>query len=194
PFALWTGPSGPEPAAGFDGDGRFADGVVEAEVLVRGATELAAVVVRGLPSGGGLEERFTGYEVAMVPPLKLVELRKSTAKGSSVLASVKRELPADSWLHIRLEAEGGRLAATLDREARPLLTAEDADPVVRPGHLGLRTWGAALEARGVVVTPRGAAAVRADPANPPDAGEAAARAARDLCLLILNMNEFIHVD
>jgi hypothetical protein len=36
--------------------------------------------------------------------------------------------------------------------------------------------------------------VRIDPGQPPDAAEAAARARRDLCLVILNLNEFLYVD
>jgi len=182
PFAFWKE------------QGRFSDGAIEAELFIRGATELTAVVVRGLSAGGGLAQRFTGYELAFVPPLKTIELRKATEKGSTVLASVKRELPPDAWLHVRLEIVGGRITATIDREPTPFLTADDAAPLARPGHVGLRTWGASLDVRNMFVQPSGGELVRIDPAQPPDAAEATARARRDLCLMILNLNEFLYVD
>jgi mono/diheme cytochrome c family protein len=194
PFALWQPPPDREAAAGFEPQGRFTDGAVEAELFIRGATELAAVVVRGLPEGEKMAQRFTGYELAIVPPLKAIELRKATAKGSLVLAAVKRELAPDSWVHVRLEAVGGRIVATLDREAVPVLTADDPEPLSRPGQAGLRTWGASLEARNMFAHPVGGDLVRLDPAQPPSAAEVAARAQRDLCLLILNLNEVLYVD
>ncbi|MCE9632290.1 MAG: DUF1553 domain-containing protein [Planctomycetia bacterium] len=194
PFALWRPSGDSEPAAGFEAQGRFAEGAVEVELFVRGATELAAVVIRGLVKGEKLTERFTGYELAIVPPLKAIELRKATAKGSQVLASAKRELTPDAWVHVRLETVGGRITATLDRESTPILTAEDPEPLDRPGHVGLRTWGASLDARQVVARPVGGDPVRIDPAQPPTPAEAAARAERDLCLLILNLNEMLYVD
>jgi hypothetical protein len=194
PFALWRPSGDSEPATGFEAQGRFAEGAVEVELFVRGATELAAVVIRGLVKGEKLTERFTGYELAIVPPLKAIELRKATAKGSQVLASAKRELTPDAWVHVRLETVGGRITATLDRESTPILTAEDPEPLDRPGHVGLRTWGASLDARQVVARPVGGDPVRIDPAQPPTPAEAAARAERDLCLLILNLNEMLYVD
>jgi len=182
PFALWKD------------QGQIGDGAIEAELFIRGATELAAVVVRGLSAGDGLTQRFTGYELAFVPPLKTVELRKATEKGSTVLASAKRELPPDAWVHVRLEIAGGRITATIDREPTPFLTADDTEPLARPGHVGLRTWGASLDGRNMFVQAAGGDLVRIDPAQPPDAAEATARARRDLCLVILNLNEFLYVD
>jgi hypothetical protein len=194
PFALWQLPAGQEPPTGFEPQGKFTDGVVEAELLIRGATELTAVVIRGLAEGDKLAQRFTGYELAIVPPLKVIELRKATAIGSTVLAAVKRELTPDSWLHVRLEAAGGRITATLDREAVPVLVADDPEPLARPGHAALRTWGASLDARNMFAHPAGGDLVRIDAAQPPSAAEVAARAERDLCLLILNLNEVLYVD
>jgi hypothetical protein len=182
PFALWKE------------QGLFGDGTVEAELFIRGATELAAVVVRGRSDGDGLAQRFTGYELAFVPSLKTVELRKATEKGSTVLASAKRELLPDAWVHVRLEIVGGRIAATIDRDPAPMLTADDADPLARPGHVGLRTWGASLDVRNMFVRAVGGDLVRIDPAQPPSAAEAVARARRDLCLVIINLNEFLYVD
>lgn len=181
PFALWP-------------QNHFTDGAVEVELYLRGATELAAVVIRGASEDEKLAQRFTGYELAIVPPLKAIELRKATAKGSAVLATVKRELPPDSWVHVRLEAAGGRITATLDRESVPVLTADDPEPLARPGHAGLRTWGASLDARTMFVHPAGGDLKRIDQAQPPSAAEVTARAQRDLCLLVLNLNEVLYVD
>lgn len=194
PFALWLG-AGRQPASGdFEDKGRFVDGLVKAELFLRGATELAAVVVRGLSAGAGLTQRFTGYELAVVPTLKSIELRKATATGATVLAATKRDIEPDAWLHLRLEIDGGQIRAMLNREPTPTVAADDPEPLTQAGHVGLRTWGAALEARDLFVQPAGGERVRIDPAQPPNAAEAAARAQRDFCLLILNLNEFLYVD
>ena len=194
PFAFWMDADGGQPHRGFVAKSQFTDGFVEAELLVRSATELATVVIRGLPEGDGLAQRFTGYELAFVPPLKMIELRKVTAKGSTVLASVKRELVPDSWVHAKIEIAGGRIAATIDHTPVPLLSADDPEPLARPGHAGLRTWGAGLDARTMLVKPAEGDLVRVDPAQPPTPAEVAARARRDFCLVILNLNEFLYVD
>jgi len=196
PFALWTGGqgTGAQGAGGPPAAASFVDGSVEAELFLRGATELAAVVVRGLPAGERLAERFTGYELVFTPPLKSVELRRATADGVRVLAAASHPLEPDAWVHVRLSIERGRLSATLDHAAAPLLEAVDPEPLDRPGHVGLRTWGASLTARGLTLTPAGAAALRIDSAAPPDLRTADGRARRDLCLVILNTNEFLYVD
>jgi hypothetical protein len=187
PFALWVGTAAAPPAG-------CVDGTVRAELFIRAATELAGVVVRGLASGTGTAERFTGYELAIVPPLKTIELRRATAEGVKLLAGVKREVLPDRWLSVTVSATGGKISATLDGEPTPLLTADDPQPLAQAGHVGLRTWGAGLAARNVVLHPHNGEPLRIDPATPPDAREAAARARRDLCLLMLNLNEFVYVD
>ncbi len=194
PLALWKGQADRPPPAGFDAEGRFGDGVVEADLVVRGAAELAALVLRGIPEGEKLGERFTGYELVFVPPLKAVELRKVTLQGMKVLAAGRREIVAGVPVPVRLECRGGTLTATVGSDRSLVLAAADPEPLARPGHAGLRTWGAALEARSVFVQPAGGDRVRIDPERPPAAAEASARARRDLCLLILNLNEFSYVD
>jgi hypothetical protein len=194
PFAFWTQATEAPVPPGFTAPGQFTDGVVEAELFIRGATELATVVIRGLPEGDKVAHRFTGYELAFIPPLKTIELRKATSKGSTVLTTVKRELAPDSWVHAKLEINGSRLTATLAHEPAPLLAADDPEPLARPGHVGLRTWGAGLDARNVFMKPAGGDLLQVDPAQPPNPGEAAARAERDLCLVVLNLNEFSYVD
>ena len=67
-------------------------------------------------------------------------------------------------------------------------------PLLGAGQGGRRTGGAGLAARQLIANPHGGEPVRIDPAVPPDRREAAARARRDLCLLVLNLNEFLHVD
>ena len=197
PFAFWFERSKndqPGASAGFVAGTMFADGVVETELFIRGATELATVVVRGLPDDDQAGKRFTGYELAFAPAVKSIQLRKVTAKGAATLAAIKREIEPDHWVHVRIEIRGGRVSATLDHEPEPLLAADDPEPLARPGHVGLRTWGAGLLARNMFVTPAGGEPVRIDPSTPPDSAEATARARRDLCLVVLNLNEFLYVD
>jgi len=177
----------------------FGDGVIEAELFVRDAADIIALVFAGVPTGDLASQRVTGYELVVVPEDGVVELRRVNPDGVTVLASVKHPLQTDAWSRLRLERRGGQLTAWLADGGAPfptvpLLEAVDREPLDRPGQAGLRTLGAVTIARRVVVHPAGGKPFRVDPAAPPSLDEARRRARRDLALLVLNLNEFVTVD
>jgi len=199
PFALFGGePSAPLPR-GFGPGMTFRDGVVEAELFVREAADVVAIVLGGVPYGDTAAERVTGYELVLMPKDGAIELRRVNPDGVITLASVKSPLRTDAWHGVRLQVRGGHLQATLAEEgktfaASPLLEADDPQPLARPGRAGWRALGAGTTARGFVVHPDGGDPLRLDPVSPPSVQESRSRARRDLALLVLNLNEFVTVD
>jgi hypothetical protein len=177
----------------------FRDGVIEAELFVRDAADIIALVFAGVPAGEPASQRVTGYELVVVPEDGVVELRRVNTDGMTVLASVKHPLQTDAWSRLRIERRGGKLGGWIaDGESPfptvPLLEAVDREPLDRPGQAGLRTLGAGTIARRFVVHPVDGEPFRLDPAVPPSLDEARRRARRDLALLVLNLNEFVTVD
>ncbi|NBV46535.1 MAG: DUF1549 domain-containing protein, partial [Planctomycetia bacterium] len=110
PFALFTGLT---PTADGTPAPGFVDGVVEAELFIRDAADVVALVIRGVPTGAPQAERATGYELAVVPRAGTVELRRVAADGVTVLVSRPTELRTDAWNRLRLEVAAGRLAGWL---------------------------------------------------------------------------------
>jgi mono/diheme cytochrome c family protein len=199
PFALFGGNPSAPPPAGFGPGMEFRDGVVEAELFVRDAAEVVAVVVGGLPAGDPAMQRATGYELVLVPKEGTIDLRRVDADGTRVLATVPHPLRTDAWSRLRLERHGGRLRAWVADDGAPFaetpqLEADDPQSLDRAGKVGLRTLGAGMIARRFVVTPAGGEPVRIDPALPPAAEESRSRARRDLALVVLNLNEFVTID
>ena len=199
PFALFGGEPSAVPPTGFSPGMTCRDGVIEAELFVRDAADIIALVFAGVPSGDLASQRVTGYELVVVPEDGVVELRRVNPDGVTVLASAKHSLQTDAWSRLRLERRGGQLTAWMaDGESPfptvPLLEAVDQEPLDRPGQAGLRTLGAVTIARRFVVHPAGGEPFRVDPAVPSSLDEARRRARRDLALLVLNLNEFVTVD
>ena len=199
PFALFAGEPSAVPPAGVAPGMEFRDGAIEADLLVRDAADVVALVLGGVPAGDAANERVTGYELVLLPKDGVVELRRVNPDGVVVVASVKAALRTDAWSRLRLERRGGYLAGWLaDGElplpAAPLLESHDPQPLDRPGRGGLRTLGAGTIARRFVVHPAGGEPFRIDPVAPPTMDEARRRARRDLALVVLNLNEFITVD
>ena len=199
PFTLFGGEPSTVLPAGFAPGMAFRDGVIEAEVFVRDAADIVALVFAGVPSGEPAAQRSTGYELVLVPEDGVVELRRVNPDGVVVLASVKAPLRTDAWSRLRLERRGAHLVAWLADGASPLptvplLEAVDREPLDRPGRAGLRTLGAGTMARRFFVHPAGGEPFRVDPAVPPSRDEARHRARRDLALVVLNLNEFVTVD
>mgnify|MGYP006274920821 CR=1 FL=1 len=206
PFALFVGPrvpgGAPEPA--------FHDGTLEADLFVRDAADVVAILLRGQPAGDPLYERASAYELALLPRESAVELRRVGPDRVATLASRRVPLRTDAWNRLRLEVRGGRVAGWLaDAPADltagagavsaadpgpPTLEGVDPEPLAAPGHVGLRTWGAGALARRVLVRPDGGEPFRLDADTPPSSEEARSRARRDLALLVLNLNEFVTVD
>ncbi len=198
PFALVCDPpSVPPPGTlpeGFAPGLMFSDGSVACELYLGDAAEVAAMVIRGVPTGEAHAERATGYELVLLPREGLVELRRVTADGISTLAAASHAFRSDSWLRLRLAVAGEQVTGWIDGIDTPLLEAVDPQPLARAGQAGLRTLGAPLVVRELVITPAGGAAVRVDSKAPLSAMEASGRARRDTSLLILNLNESITVD
>jgi hypothetical protein len=77
----------------------------------------------------------------------------------------------------------------LDQASEPLLDVPDAAGLLE-GRVGVRACGGALLIDELAITSQGRTAV----VPPEDVGSADRRALESLCLLVLNLNEFVFTD
>ncbi|REJ66163.1 MAG: DUF1553 domain-containing protein [Planctomycetota bacterium] len=126
PFALW------DPV-------KFADATVTTRVYPHRNSHFVALVARANADG----ELFQGYELYLDLQKNRAALRRH-GREVTTLAEVPVNLVDSRWYDLKLELTGSQLRAWLDGSSKPLLEAKDDQPFTAPGHVGLRTWGAAL--------------------------------------------------
>ncbi len=126
------------PAAFWDG-AQFYDGVVAANLMVHNASELAAILVRARPD----PDVFQAYEVLLSPRDQTVSLVRHTDKRN-VLATQATPIPTLRALPIRIETAGPRVRVWLHSDPAPVIDFTDDQPLAGMGHVGVRTWGAAV--------------------------------------------------
>ena len=164
----------------------FADGTVEAKLVLHQASESAGFLFRAQADG----DELRGYEVLLDPRRGRVALRRH-AKEAAFLAESLFALQTGQLLSVRVQASGPRLRVWLNGGARPLLDVTDPEPLTAAGRVGLKAWGAALSLDDLVLRV-GDRTVRPGDAWPLPA--ARDRALGALCLMLLNLNEVVYVD
>jgi mono/diheme cytochrome c family protein len=178
PFALWQG-------------AMSGDGVISARVTLQRAVESASILFRATAEGDSVR----GYEVTFDPREQSVVLRRDD-KECVVLGRANCVIPAAELIPVRIEAAGSRIRVWIQGAATPdagkgeaVLDISDESPILEPGRVGIRTWGAAVSVDDLTIEGGGAkTTVPGSPETP------AMRALESLCLLIFNLNEFIHID
>lgn len=126
PFALW------DPM-------KFTDGTIEARVYPHRNSHFVSVIARANADG----ELFSGYELYLDLQKNVAAIRRH-GKEVSTLGSVPLKIADSRWHDIKIQLDGPRIAAWVDGQDQPLLEVSDSQPIAAAGHLGLRTWGAAL--------------------------------------------------
>ncbi len=172
PHALWQG----EP---------FADGVIETRLLLHRGIDRAGLIVRAQPRG----TEHTGYQASFEPERGTVAIERH---GDDLveLGRAPCVLRPGEWHRVVVECAGPRIAVRVDGEQ--ILEVIDPEPITTPGRVGVRAWRAPVSLAGVRLE-TGGKAVAIRPAVVP-AEIAPREALRALCLVIFNLNEFIHVD
>ncbi len=176
PFALW------QPSV-------FADAVLECDLRLHGAAELAGVIFRAQPGG----DEFAGYDVTLDSRQQHVVLRRHSGNFVQTLANVPAHVRINDFHHLKIAANGNRLRVWLDHAPVPCIDTFDPQPFTQPGYLGLRVWGAAFSARNFSVQTTGQR-LRVDSDCPVDTEEARRQALQAFCLIVLNLNEFVYID
>jgi mono/diheme cytochrome c family protein len=176
PFALW------QPLV-------FGDAVIECEISLHQASELGGVIFRARPQG----DEFIGYDLSLDPRHHQAVLRRHTDKELQVLAEAKTPVDLNEAHRLKIEASGARIRVWLDGTVAPLIDVTDSRPLTKPGQLGLRAWGAGLSVRELFVRTAGKS-TRVDSDKPLSMEAARRQALQALCLVILNLNEFVYVD
>lgn len=174
PFALYDSAS-------------FADGQFHGRFMLHNASEQAGLIIRGNISG----HLLTGYEFTFEPRTQMVSLKRHD-KEVATIASVGLKFRPGEWHKFKIEAAGPRLSLCLDDDAKPLIEFTDPKPLTTPGRVGVRTWGASLGVENLSIAFDGKNASLAESYTQPDRSQKQAMAS--LCLLLLNLNEFVYVD
>jgi len=167
----------------------FGDATIECLLRLHQASEMGGLIIRARPHG----DEFVGYDLTFDPRNKLAMLRRHGEKDLQELAQVKAGVRMDHEHRLKVQIEGPRIRVWLDSSDKPLLDVTDSRPLAGQGNLGLRAWGSALSAREFFIR-AGGKTTRVDSAQPLGVEEAERQALRSLCLVILNLNEFVYVD
>ncbi len=110
-------------------------------------------------------------------------------------------MAVNEWRHVRVELQGPRLRIFVDNAGQPQIDFTDEQPL-GPGSIGLRTFNASMSVRNLKVTADNKSKLvdfRPATIEPPrtesaTSASAQQRALASLCLLILNVNEFVYID
>lgn len=177
------------PAALFSpiGLGPVQDSALSARVVLAHGCESASLLVRARI----VDEVAQGWELALLPEAGRVELRALHPPGTEpeVLASAAAPVHVETPLDLRIEASGPTIRAWLGEADTPLLEHGLSTEPTR-GSFGVRVVGDALRLQDASVRSGG----RGYPLRPDDNASGERRAFDSLCLLVLNLNEFLHVE
>lgn len=164
---------------------RFWDGEVQCRIrFVEGAT-LAALIVRAVR----IEDDYAGSQVvldreAQEARIEVIDTPRTEAR---IVARAAIAVDPVRWYELRLQAMGSRLTAWIDGAS--ILEAEVPAGVPGEGELGVRVLGDAVSIDALTITGEQRIEIA-----PPLADTPAERALDSLCLLLLNLNEFVYVD
>jgi hypothetical protein len=133
PFALWRG-------AMFD------DATLDTVLQLHNASEQAGISLRAANQG----DQQIGYELTFLPRTHRILLRRLKPEATT-LAEVSLEMTGNPPLAVRFQIVKDRLQAwvvpqapAIDPTAAPLIDVVDPQPLLDPGQLAVRSWGAAV--------------------------------------------------
>jgi mono/diheme cytochrome c family protein len=175
------------PFALFEGT-KFVDGVIEGKLKLHHASELASVLVRGSAAG----HLLVGYEVALDPKHQTATLLRHEKESAKVIGTASATVIPGDWHAVKVQAAGGRIRFRLD--GTDVLDLTDPNPILNEGYPGLKTWGAALTVEDMSAGVAGEGGARVNLTPPRDAQWSDQQAWRSLCLVVLNLNEFVYID
>ncbi|HEY5312036.1 MAG TPA: DUF1553 domain-containing protein [Pirellulales bacterium] len=180
------------------------DGVVEAEILLRGSAGDAGLILRVNQPTDGVDA-LTAYNINFKPNLLRLGKHQNNWKQ---LASAPLKLETNRWHRVQVRLNGPRIRIYVDGAERPQLDFVDANPLPA-GKVGLRTFNASFALRHLKVTAGGhqwTADFRTQQPLPDAVGQSRPagvdprrqdcrrQALQSLCLLILNLNELVYID
>jgi hypothetical protein len=177
----------------------LANGVVEAEVMLRGTAGDAGLILRVSQPTDGVDS-LTAYNINFKTNLLRLGKHENNWKQ---LASAPLRLETGRWHPVQVRLDGPRIRIYVDGATQPQIDFVDPSPL-GPGNVGLRTFNASFALRNLKVTSgqrRWAADFSGERPEPgasaaakPAAIDSRQRALESLCLLILNLNELVYID
>ncbi|MSU35590.1 MAG: hypothetical protein EXS36_10835 [Pedosphaera sp.] len=173
PFGLWVGQ-------------HFSDGCIEAKVVPKIACESVSIFI----CGSATNDELRGYEFAFEPREQRIVLRRH-GMNLTTLAEARDSIPSGRALPVKIDATGSRLRLWMGESVDPAIDVTDGEPILAPGHAGIRAWGAPVSIDDLAICVRGQPPVAVRDA----AGDSSEqRGLQALCLLLLNLNEVVYID
>lgn len=172
--------SGP---AAFRDEIRFVDAKVTANIKLDDGCQVAGFVFRArvaAPDYDGVQLLFDpdAGEVRVIEP--------GSEEGPTIVQARPVSIPKDRWFSVDVDLNGDTLVARVDQVE--VVRADVAR--ARGGYFGVRAWGSDARFRDLrVITPQQSFELAPDDPGTPDE-----RALEALCLLLLNLNEFLYAD
>jgi hypothetical protein len=157
--------------------------------MLHRATEFASLLFRSSASNNVQR----GYELAFDVRQQKILLRRH---GPNVvtLAEAIAPIHVATLRTVKIAAREGEIRVWLDNDPNPLIVTHDPDPIIQPGQVGIRTWGSAVSVDKLTLS---AGTEMFDVLASTATREVkvpAERALESLCLMLLNLNEFVYVD
>jgi len=179
--------------------GKFEDGVVEADVRVRGGGD-AGLILR-------VTDPYPGVDSLVSYNINFSKNRLRLGKHNQnwrELVQVPCEFPADRWVHVRAELNGPHIRVYVDHHPEAAIDYTDPEPLAA-GKVGFRTFNCPIEFRNVTLTGTGGTqTLELDSLQPASQAQVAVtglkpdqseqQAFESFCLLVLNLNELIYVE
>ncbi|OWK46756.1 DUF1553 domain-containing protein [Fimbriiglobus ruber] len=175
----------------WDAGPTVADGVIEADIMLRADNGDAGLLVRASDVRDG-HDSLNAYNINIRPNFLRLGRHENNWKS---LKEVPYAFQVGRWHHLKVEMTAGRVRIFVDGSSEAAIDYTDETPLPS-GKIGLRSMASQFSARNVIATAGKARSV-ADmrPASlPPTLASAADKALADLCLVILNLNEFVYID
>ena len=181
--------------------GPFGDGVVRAEWFTGPGTRTAGLLVRAAPSGDGI----TGLEIRFDPHARWLHVVHHQDEGTAEVVAKRAVRPYENVLRVNVQVVGERVVL------RPIYIP--ANPTLPPHDVTQQSWGPPNESWEITVdvpglAPTGRVGVRffggpvtltrldvdEDSLLPAAPDDPRRRALEALCLVLLNLNEFVTID
>ncbi len=192
PFALWDGKT-------FERGDVSGALRLDANTTLAGLIAGSTIVHRERTAGRQAIDLLRGYEVCLLPGESRVELRHHTVEKTTTVASGAVEMNAGVDIPFRLRIDGNRLsfwlgATETDADA-PILDLKGLQLINRTAAFGVRAVGAAATLKDAALRSPAGETVRIEAPERRDVANWARRSALgSLCLVLVNLSEFIYIE
>ncbi len=170
----------------------YTSGSITTRLKISENSELVGLILKGTAEG----DRLKGYELQFDPERKTVTLLR-VDNGTQMLAQIVNQNLRGRWVEIRSKIKEGDIELVLNSDNQLTIKTQDPNPIKGPGRFGVKAWGSYTKLeKAIIKTDQWTSdLIQVDQqARQQYEKDAPDEALKALCLLILNLNEFIYID